>query len=156
MLKAHLSLKSGKSNLLHMNARSWQHSRTIKSSSFRGTSREEAFKSIRTSTSSRYQPEDIKYLAKMRRESEHQKIVCKNGPHCVNHDWDRRSPIVKVCTHLGYCDNHDWRHVDRQTSPFKVICKKGPGCANHNWSGRSPMHRLKPKVKREPILPRVP
>ena len=146
---AHLSMKSGRTSKLHVNARSWQHSRIKRSgSSFIGISREEAFKSLRTSSSSRYQAEDMKYLAKMRRESEQQKVVCKIGPNCVNHDWDRKSPIVKVCTHLGFCENHDWRHVDRQTSPFKVICKKGPGCANHNWSGRSPMHRLKPKVKR--------
>lgn len=105
------------------------------------------------SSSSRYSKEDIQYLAKMRRNSSYQKVVCKNGPNCVNHDWDKRSPIIKVCTRDINCVNHDWRHVDRHNSPFKVICKKGPACLNHAWNNRSPMQRrlrvLKTKCKTE-------
>jgi hypothetical protein len=95
----------------------------------------------------RHKPEDIEYLRKMRRVSEHKTVVCKNGPNCDNHDWNKRSPIVKICTRDKECVNHDWSHVDRKNSPFKVVCKNGPGCQNHDWNGRSPMAR-KLKTKR--------
>lgn len=96
--------------------------------------------------------EDVKYLAKMRRESSQQKIVCLNGVKCKNHDWDRRSPIVKVCTRGPNCDNHDWNHVDRQDSPFRVVCRRGPNCMNHDWDHRSPMRKLAKRNIRTRII----
>lgn len=75
----------------------------------------------------------------MRKKSVHKKIVCKNGPDCDNHDWNKRSPIIKVCSRDEYCVNHDWSHVDKKNSPFRVVCTTGPSCKDHDWNGRSPM-----------------
>lgn len=83
--------------------------------------------------------DDQQFLEKIRKYSYHKKLVCKNGPTCKNHDWDERSPIIKVCKRDEKCANHDWKNVDRKTSPFKIVCLKGPGCKNHNWGERSPM-----------------
>ena len=93
----------------------------------------------------------------MRRESKHETIVCKNGPMCKNHNWDKKSPIIKVCSKGdSSCVNHDWSHVDRNNSPFKVICKRGPGCQNHNWNNSSPMARLLPKKRPRIAAPLAP
>jgi hypothetical protein len=92
--------------------------------------------SVRSSSSCK---DDVRYLEKLRKYSYHKKLVCQNGPSCQNHDWDKKSPIVKVCRRDEKCVNHDWKNVDRESSPFKVVCQKGPGCKNHNWGDRSPM-----------------
>ena len=79
--------------------------------------------------------------------------MCKNGIKCKNHDWDIRSPIVKVCTKGPHCDNHDWKSVDKQDSPFQVVCKRGPSCEKHDWDHRSPMHsKLMQRSKRTRII----
>ena len=83
--------------------------------------------------------QDMQYLRKMRKHSE-QRVACKNGPTCSNHDWNSRSPIKKVCKRDRNCSNHDWSRVGRQDSPFQVVCKRGPSCKNHDWERRSPMH----------------
>ena len=75
--------------------------------------------------------------------------MCNNGPTCKNHDWDKRSPIVKVCSRDRNCVNHDWSRVDRHNSPFRIVCKQGASCKNHDWSKRSPMHSLKAKLKKQ-------
>lgn len=95
------------------------------------------------SQSSCSQKQDVEYMKKHRRSSRHQRLVCKNGPNCKNHDWDQKSPIRKVCTRDEKCPNHDWSNVDKRDSPFRVVCVKGPGCKNHNWNKRSPMQREK-------------
>lgn len=95
---------------------------------------------------------DKEYLGLYRKRSKHgDRLVCKNGPGCVNHDWNRRSPMVKVCTRDEKCPNHDWTHVDRKDSPYRLR-STNIDSKNYDFKGRSPMRgQLKPmkKVKKE-------
>jgi hypothetical protein len=95
-----------------------------------------------------YRPEDINYMKKMRSQSHHKYVVCKNGPSCSNHDWDYRSPLQKFCRRGINCLNHDWSNVDRYDSPYKLVCRKGPKCSKHNWGSRSPLQRRPEKQHR--------
>lgn len=111
-----------------------------------GNTREARFRMIRSGSHRFiYKDEDLRYLKEMQKESKRKLVVCTNGPGCKNHDWNHRSPIVKVCKKDHNCSKHDWFHYDRTNSPFQVVCKRGPGCKNHDWDKRSPMHALKLK-----------
>lgn len=92
---------------------------------------------------------DREYLALWRRKGQHKELVCKNGPDCHNHNWDRRSPIVKVCTRDDKCPNHDWTRVDRVDSPYRMRCSNGAACNNHEWGRRSPMRNLVREPRRK-------
>jgi hypothetical protein len=101
---------------------SFNSSQRISRTGFRKSIRSSSAQKSILSTSERSTSKDKEFLRQHRAKSKKQRIICKNGPGCDNHDWDKRAPVKKVCTRDEMCPNHDWSRVDKKESPYKVIC----------------------------------